>query len=59
MNTELNKYLSKVFRRDTKQDPSSSILTLEKKIQVGVAEDRNNKKFLLDRRFSLRLDEIV
>lgn len=59
MKTELKKYLSDVFRKDVKQELPSSVLNSEKKIQVGAPEDRNNKKFLLDRRFSLRLDEII
>jgi hypothetical protein len=59
MKTELNKYLSDVFRKDVEKYPSSSISTTEKKISVGIPDDRNNKKFLLDRRYSLRLDEII
>jgi hypothetical protein len=59
MNNDLKKYLSDVFRKDVKKYPSSSILTAEKKILVGIPDDRNNKKFLLDRRYSLRLDEII
>ncbi|WP_216292918.1 hypothetical protein [Polynucleobacter sp. 15G-AUS-farblos] len=59
MNNELKKYISDVFRKDVKQDKTSSILISEKKMLVGIPEDRNNKKFLLDRRYSLRLDEII
>lgn len=59
MNNELKKYISDVFRKDVKQDTSNSILISEKKMLVGIPEDRNNKKFLLDRRYSLRLDEII
>jgi hypothetical protein len=59
MNTELNKYLSDVFRKDVKEHPPSSISSAEKKILVGIPDDQNNKKFLLDRRYSLRLDEII
>jgi len=59
MNTDLKKYLLDVLSKDVKKYTSSSILTAEKKILVGIPDDRNNKKFLLDRRYSLRLDEII
>jgi hypothetical protein len=58
MNAELKKYLSDVFRNDVKQDPSNPILISEKKKLVEMPEDHNNK-FLLDRRYGLRLDEII
>jgi hypothetical protein len=59
MNAELKKYLSDVFRNDVKQDPSSAILISEKKRLVILPDDHNNKKFFFDRRYSLRLDEII
>lgn len=59
MNPELKKYISDVFRKDDKQDTSNSMLISDKKMLIGIPEDRNNQKFLLDRRYSLRLDEIV
>jgi hypothetical protein len=58
MNAELKKYLSDVFRNDVKQDPSNPILISEKKKLVEMPED-HNIKFLLDRRYGLRLDEII
>jgi hypothetical protein len=59
MNTELKKYLSDVFRKDVKKDPSISISTSEKKMLIGIPDDRNHEIFLLDRRYGLHLDEII
>ena len=42
MNTDLKKYLSDVLSKDVKKYTSSSILTAEKKILVGIPDDRNN-----------------
>jgi hypothetical protein len=58
MSTSLTKYLSDVFRNEVSRD-----LTPESKKNAEQASrelvDRNVNQFLLDKRYSLRLDEII
>ena len=58
MSENLNKYLSDVFRRDSKSNTGSD--SLEKPDQnTAHLTDRSMQQFILDRKFSLRLDEII
>jgi hypothetical protein len=59
MNSELKKYLSDVFRKELNLDATNSRLISEKKMIVGLPDDRNNNKFVLDGKYKLRLDEII
>jgi len=59
MNSELKKYLSDVFRKELNLDATNSRLISEKKMIVGLSDDRNNNKFVLDGKYKLRLDEII
>jgi hypothetical protein len=58
MNASLTKYISDVFRNEVQKD-----LTLESKSNDEQVSrdllDRNVNQFLIDKRFSLRLDEII
>ena len=58
MSENLNKYLSDVFRRDSKSNIDSD--SPEKRDQnTAHLTDRSMQQFILDRKFSLRLDEII
>ena len=58
MSENLKKYLSDVFRNDVKSNADS---TSQEKSQHNLTHlaDRNMQKFVLDRRYTLRLDEII
>ena len=58
MNANLTKYLSDVFRNEVNGDP---MLESQKNNQqvAPPSLDKNTKQFLLDKRFSLRLDEMI
>ena len=57
MNENLTKYLSDVFRNEVQSTPSEFN---NNHVKVsGHLVDKNTNQFILDRRFSLRLDEIV
>ena len=58
MSENLKKYLSDVFRNDVKSNTDS---TPQEKSQQNLTHlaDRNMQKFVLDRRYTLRLDEII
>jgi hypothetical protein len=58
MNKNLTKYLSDVFRNEV---PSKDIREpLESNIQSSQhLVDRNINQFIVDKKFSLRLDEII
>jgi hypothetical protein len=57
MSENLKKYLSDVFRKDIKDNPQ---LKSKDKVNNNSAHltDRNVQKFVLDRKYSSRLDEI-
>jgi hypothetical protein len=58
MSENLNKYLSDVFRRDNKSITDSD--SLEKRDHnTAHLTDLDRQQFILDRKFSLRLDEII
>jgi len=58
MNPSLTKYLSDVFRNEVPRDLTPE---LKKNAEQASPEliDRNINQFLLDKRYSLRLDEII
>ena len=58
MSENLNKYLSDVFRRDIKSNADSDALE-KRDHNTAHLTDRNRQQFILDRKFSLRLDEII
>jgi hypothetical protein len=58
MNANLTKYLSDVFRNEVQHDTVTE--TKESSLQGGpYLLDRNTKQFIVDEKFSLRLDEII
>jgi len=58
MNKNLTKYLSDVFRNEIGHE--ATLEPKESSLQQGShLLDRNIKQFVVDKRFSLRLDEIV
>lgn len=57
MNENLTKYLSDVFRNEVQSTASESNNNHAK--VSGHLVDKNTNQFILDRRFSLRLDEII
>ena len=58
MSENLKKYLSDVFRKDIKENP---VFNSKDRVNRNSAHltDRNMQKFVLDRKYSLRLDEII
>ena len=58
MNANLTKYLSDVFRNEVEINTTPES---HQHSQQGAAHlrDQNTKQFVLDKRFSLRLDEII
>jgi|GEM_PF-2216080 len=58
MSENLKKYLSDVFRKDIKSNPE---FNSQDQVNHNSAHltDQNMQKFILDRRYSLRLDEII
>jgi hypothetical protein len=58
MNENLTKYLSDVFRNDVKGNLTRESMRDDKQAGRELV-DRNVNQFLLDKRFSLRLDEII
>ena len=58
MNANLTKYLSDVFRNEVEHD--ATLEPKEGSLQRGsYLLDRNINQFVVDKRFSLHLDEIV
>jgi hypothetical protein len=58
MNTDLTKYLSDVFRNEVQG--SASLKSINNGMQAGRdLVDPKFDQFVLDKRFSLRLDEII
>jgi hypothetical protein len=57
MSANLNEYLSKVFRNEVQDKTAFESEALE----VGISHFNDSKinQFLIDRRYSLRLDEII
>jgi hypothetical protein len=58
MNSNLPKYLSDVLRNEVQH--KGNLENKERNLQAsGHLLDRNHNQFIVDKRFSLRLDEIV
>ena len=58
MNIDLTKYLSDVFRNEVRG--SADLKAMNNEMQVGKdLVDPKVDQFVLDKRFSLRLDEII
>jgi len=58
MNTDLTKYLSDVFRNEVRG--SADLKVMNNEMQAGKdLVDPKIDQFVLDKRFSLRLDEII
>ena len=58
MNTDLTKYLSDVFRNEVRG--SADLKVMNNEMQAGKdLVDSKMDQFVLDKRFSLRLDEII
>ncbi|MBU3557227.1 hypothetical protein ICN18_06245 [Polynucleobacter sp. Ross1-W9] len=57
MNTNLTKYLSDVFRNEVKD--KTAIESKELKSSIAPLKDSKLNHFLLDRKYALRLDEII
>lgn len=58
MNANLTKYLSDVFRNEVEIDATSESHKHSEQAALHL-RDQNTKQFVLDKRFSLRLDEII
>ena len=58
MNSNLSKYLAEVFRNGVQR--KTTLENKESNLQASDhLPDRNQKQFIVDKRFSLRLDEII
>jgi hypothetical protein len=58
MNAKLTKYLSDVFRNEVQH--TNNLENKESNLQTSCySMDRNHTQFVIDKRFSLRLDEII
>lgn len=57
MNEKLAKYLSDVFRNEVQN--KSSLDFKESELKVGVLTDPKINHFLVDGKYSLRLDEMI
>jgi hypothetical protein len=58
MNSDLNKYLNEVFRKEVK-DPFASSAMENKFEYKNHLNDQRKNHFVLDNKYSLRLDEII
>ena len=58
MNTELTKYLSDVFRKEVQGSAHFRSMNNEVQADRDLVDPRIDQ-FVLDKRFSLRLDEII
>jgi len=58
MSENFKKYLSDVFRNDVKSSSDSNSPEVGHPNQAQTT-DQNMQQFVLDRRYSLRLDEII
>jgi hypothetical protein len=58
MNANLTKYLSDVFRNEVQRNAAIELKEGNLKASPDLL-DRNMKQFVVDKRFSLRLDELV
>jgi len=58
MNANLTKYLSDVFRNEVEINATPESHQHSQQAATHL-RDQNTKQFVLDKRFSLRLDEII
>jgi len=58
MNSNLNKYLYEVFRKEVK-DPFQSHSEEKQSDNQAHLHDQHKKHFVLDSKYALRLDEII
>jgi hypothetical protein len=58
MNTDLTKYLSDVFRNEVRGNCDLKIVNNEMPVVRDLVDSKIDQ-FVLDKRFSLRLDEII
>lgn len=58
MNVDLNRYLSLVLRNEVKHFPQENLKSSPPKF-LDQIHDQNINKFIVDRKYSLRLDEII
>jgi hypothetical protein len=58
MNKNLTKYLSDVFRNEAQNKDTRELLEINIQASRHLV-DRNINQFVVDKKFSLRLDEIV
>jgi len=58
MNKNLTKYLSDVFRNEAQSKDTRELLEINIQASRHLV-DRNINQFVVDKKFSLRLDEIV
>lgn len=58
MNTDLTKYLSDVFRNEVQGSASLKSINTEMQASRDLVDPKFDQ-FVLDKRFSLRLDEII
>jgi Tfp pilus assembly protein PilP len=58
MNTNLNKYLNEVFRKEVK-DPIQSHSEIKEMKHQHYLHDQRKNHFVLDSKYALRLDEII
>jgi len=58
MNTSLTKYLSDVFRNEVERTTAIEPKEINPQANLYLL-DRNSNQFVVDKKFSLRLDELV
>ncbi|QWE08031.1 hypothetical protein [Polynucleobacter ibericus] len=58
MTSNLNKYLYEVFRKEVKDPLQSNLKEQQFQYQNNLRDQRKNH-FVLDNKYSLRLDEII
>jgi hypothetical protein len=57
MNANLTKYLSDVFRNDVKEN--TRLENKQAETEIAYLNDRKNNPFVVDGKYTLRLDEII
>jgi len=58
MDHDINQYLAKVFRNES-YDAKSSVNSQPNESSQKVVEDQIARKFLIEKKYSLGLDEII
>ena len=57
MNANLTKYLSDVFRNDVKEN--TQLENKQAETEMAYLNDRKNNPFVVDGKYTFRLDEII